>query len=144
MHAVRVALFAPGSKERVMAKALESGADAVILDLEDSVPLSGKAEARTLVAGVIDAAAAHPRPAVTVRTNSAATEFLAGDLEAVVRPGLAAVILPKAETVEDVLSTAAAIDRHEKAHGMQAGSVALILMIESALGVHSCFDLIKA
>ena len=122
MHAIRVALFAPGSKERVMAKALESGADAVILDLEDSVPLSGKAEARTLVAGVIDAAAARPRPAVTVRTNSAATEFLAGDLEAVVRPGLAAVILPKAETVEEVQSTAAAIDRHEKAHGMQAGS----------------------
>ncbi len=144
MHAIRVALFAPGSKERVMAKALESGADAVILDLEDSVPLAGKAEARTLVAGVIDAAAARPRPAVTVRTNSAATDYLAGDLEAVVRPGLAAVILPKAETAEEVRSTAAAIERHEKAHAMEAGSVALILMIESALGVHACFDLIKA
>jgi citrate lyase subunit beta/citryl-CoA lyase len=139
-----VALFAPGSKERVMAKALESGADAVILDLEDSVPLSGKAEARALVAGVIDGAAAHPRPAVTVRTNDATTEFLAGDLEAIVRPGLAAVILPKAETADQVQQTAAAIERHEKAHGMEAGSVALILMIESALGVHSCFDLIKA
>ena len=144
MRAIRVALFAPGSKERVMAKALESGADAVILDLEDSVPLSGKAEARSLVAGVIDAAAPHPHPLVTVRSNSAATDYLAGDLEAVVRPGLAAVILPKAETVEEVLRTAAAIDRHEKARGMAAGSVALILMIESALGVHSCFDLIKA
>ena len=144
MHAIRVALFAPGSKERVMAKALESGADAVILDLEDSVPLAGKAEARTLVAGVIDAAAARPRPAVTVRTNSATTDYLAGDLEAVVRPGLAAVILPKAETAEEVRSTAAAIERHEKAHAMQTGSVALILMIESALGVHACFDLIKA
>lgn len=144
MQTIRVALFAPGSKERVMAKALDSGADAVILDLEDSVPLAGKAEARSLVAGVIDGAAARPRPAVTVRTNSAATDFLAGDLEAVVRPGLAAVILPKAETAEEVRHTAAMIDRHERAHGMEAGSVALILMIESALGVHACFDLIKA
>ena len=144
LHAIRVALFAPGSKDRVMAKALESGADAVILDLEDLVPLAGKVEARALVAGAIDAAAARPRPAVTVRTNSAATDYLAGDLEAVVRPGLAAVILPKAETVDEVRHTAAAIDRHEKSHAMEAGSVALILMIESALGVHACFDLIKA
>ncbi len=144
LQAIRVALFAPGSKERVMTKALDSGADAVILDLEDSVPLSGKAEARALVAGVIDSAAARPRPLVTVRTNSAATAFLAGDLEAIVRPGLAAIILPKAETVDEVQQTAAAIERHEKTHGMPAGSVALILMIESALGVHSCFDLIRA
>ena len=144
MHVIRVALFAPGSKERVMGKALDSGADAVILDLEDSVPLSGKTEARSLVAGVIDGAAAHPRPALTVRVNSAATEYLADDLAAVVRPGLAAVILPKAETVEEVRRTADTIARHESAHAMPAGSVALILMIESALGVHSCFDLIKA
>ena len=51
MQPVRTALFAPGIKERVMSKALESGADAVILDLEDSVPVAAKAEARTLVAG---------------------------------------------------------------------------------------------
>ena len=40
MKPLRTALFAPGSKERVMAKALESGADAVIFDLEDSVPVA--------------------------------------------------------------------------------------------------------
>ena len=57
MQPVRTALFAPGIKERVMSKALESGADAVILDLEDSVPLASKAEARALVAKAIDAAA---------------------------------------------------------------------------------------
>ena len=50
MQPVRTALFAPGIKERVMSKALESGADAVILDLEDSVPLASKVEARTMVA----------------------------------------------------------------------------------------------
>ena len=144
MQPVRVALFAPGLKERVMTKAMESGADAVILDLEDSVPLADKAAARVLVAKTIDQAAGRDGPAVYVRVNAAATEFLAGDLEAVARPGLDAIVLPKAETVEEVRRTAAAIERHETARKMKAESVALILMIESALGVHSCFDLIKA
>ncbi len=144
MQPVRVALFAPGLKERVMTKAMESGADAVILDLEDSVPLADKAAARVLVAKTIDQAAGRGGPAVYVRVNAAATEFLAGDLESVARPGLDAIVLPKAETVEEVRRTAAAIERHETARKMKAESVALILMIESALGVHSCFDLIKA
>jgi citrate lyase subunit beta/citryl-CoA lyase len=144
LQPARVALFAPGLKERVMSKALESGADAVILDLEDSVPLASKAEARELVAQVIDAAAGRDGgPAIYVRVNAAATEFLAGDLQAVVRPGLDAVILPKAETVEEVQRTADAVARHETARGMK-DMVAVVLMIESALGVHDCFDLIKA
>ena len=53
-------------------------------------------------------------------------------------------MLPKAETVEEVQRTAAAIERHEQSHNMPAGSVAIILMIESALGVYHCYDLIKA
>jgi len=143
LQPARVALFAPGLKERVMGKALESGADAVILDLEDSVPLAAKAEARALVGKTIDAAA-RPGPTIWVRVNAAVTEFLDGDLQAVVRPGLDAIVLPKAESVDEVQRTAEAITRCEAAHKMQAGGVALILMIESALGVHNCFDLIKA
>lgn len=128
-----------------MTKAMESGADAVILDLEDSVPLADKAAARALVTKTMDQAAGHDGgPAIWVRVNAAATEFLAGDLESVVRPGLDAIVLPKAKTTAEVQRTAAAITRHEAAHAMKAESVALILMIESALGVHSCFDLVKA
>ena len=86
MQPVRTALFAPGIKERVMSKALESGADAVILDLEDSVPLASKAEARALVAKAIDAATNAPsHPAIYVRVNAASTGLLLDDLEAVVR-----------------------------------------------------------
>ena len=87
MKPVRTALFAPGIKERVMTKALESGADAVILDLEDSVPLASKAEARALVTKTIDAAAASSaRPLIYVRVNAATTGLLFDDLNAVVRP----------------------------------------------------------
>jgi len=142
---VRTALFAPGIKEQVMTKALESGADAVILDLEDSVPVASKAEARVLIAKTIDAAAApSSRPLIYVRVNAAATGLLDDDLNAVVRPGLAAVLLSKAENVADVQQAAAAIERHEKQRGMTPGAAAIILQIENALGVYNCFSLIKA
>ena len=145
MKPVRTALFAPGIKERVMTKALESGADAVILDLEDSVPLASKAEARALVAKSIDAAAGSlSRPLIYVRVNGAATGLLTDDLNAVVRPGLDAILLSKAENVEDVQKTAAALERNESQCGMKQGSAEIILQIENALGVYNCFNLIKA
>jgi citrate lyase subunit beta/citryl-CoA lyase len=121
-----------------MDKALESGADAVILDLEDSVPIASKAEARALVARVIDRAAAGgrgSRPAIFVRVNGTATGLSVDDVAAVVRPGLDAVLLPKAESVEEVRALAAALARPE---------VEIILQIESALGVYRCFELIQA
>jgi citrate lyase subunit beta/citryl-CoA lyase len=144
---VRTALFAPGSKERVMAKALESGANAVILDLEDSVPNLAKAEARALVAKAIDGAAALPaalRPVITVRTNAVATGLLADDLAATVRPGLDAIFLPKVETVDEMTGTAALLDRLEAEKGMAAGAVSIIPMFESALGVMRCYTLARA
>jgi citrate lyase subunit beta/citryl-CoA lyase len=145
LQPVRVALFAPGLKERVMTKAMESGTDAVILDLEDSVPVASKAEARALVAKAIDDAKSRDGgPAIWVRLNAAASEFLDDDLQAVVRPGLDVVLLPKAETVEEVQRTATAIGRYETTHALSADSVAIIPMIESALGVRNCFDLMKA
>jgi len=145
MKPVRTALFAPGIKDRVMGKALAAGADAVILDLEDSVPLATKAEARTLVAKTIDGVAANPsRPGIYVRVNAASTGLLADDLEAVVRPGLDAVLLSKTENIDDVRQTAGSLDRLEKARGVKAGAVEIILQIENALGVYDCFNLIKA
>jgi citrate lyase subunit beta/citryl-CoA lyase len=122
MKPLRTALFAPGSKERVMGKALESGADAVIFDLEDSVPLTAKAEARTLVAKAIAGAAASG-PAVFVRTNAAPTGMLSDDLAAVVRPGLAAIFMSKAESADEIRSAAAELDRLEAAAKMPWRSV---------------------
>jgi len=130
-----------------MAKALESGANAVIFDLEDSVPVQAKAQARGLVAKAIDGAAgmtAAARPLVTVRTNAAATGLLADDLAAVVRPGLDAVFLPKVETVAEMTDTAALLDRIEAAKGMAAGAVRIIPMFESALGVMRCYEIARA
>jgi len=76
--------------------------------------------------------------------NAASTGLLADDLEAVVRPGLDAVLLSKTENIEDVRQTAGSLDRLEKASGVKAGAVEIILQIENALGVYNCFNLIKA
>ena len=130
-----------------MAKALESDANAVILDLEDSVPMLAKSEARALVAKAIDGAAALPaasRPVVTVRVNGAATGLLADDLAAVVHPGLEAIFLPKVETVEEMTGTASLLDHLESAQGLPAGTVRIVPMFETALGVMRCYELARA
>ena len=145
MRPIRTALFAPGSKERVMSKAFESGADAVIFDLEDSVPIVAKGEARTLVSQAIDRAAAGGKgPVVTVRVNAVATGHLDEDLAAIIRPGLGAIFLPKAEHVDEIQHTDAVLDQLETARGMTPGTVEIILMLESALGVYRCFELLRA
>lgn len=145
MKPIRTALFAPGGKERVMAKAFESGADAVIYDLEDSVPVSGKAEARALVTQAIDrGASAASRPLVTVRVNAPPTGLLDDDLAAIVRPGLDAIFLPKVEHVEEIRRTSATLDRLEAAQNMKQGTVEIIPMFESALGIYRCFEILQA
>lgn len=149
MRPIRTALFVPGSKDRVMVKALESGADAVILDLEDSVAISAKPDARKLVAALIDSVVASSStgkkyPGLFVRTNAPSTGMLDDDLGAAVRAGLEAIFLPKAETVEEVRGCAAMLDRYESTQNLKSGTVKICLMIESALGVRNCYDLIKA
>jgi len=127
-----------------MAKALEAGADAVLFDLEDSVPIAAKAEARTLVARAIDGAAGRNGPALFVRVNAAGTGLLDDDLAAIVRPGLEAIFLPKVETLVEVQHTASQLEGLESTKGMKPGAVEIVLMIESALGVYRCFDLVNA
>ena len=146
MKPIRTALFAPGIRDRVMAKALESGVDAVILDLEDSVPLASKSEARALVASVIERVGASdsPHPVIMVRVNAFSTGLLAQDLAAVVQPGLDVALLPKAERIDEITSAAAMIERNEVIHGMRRGAVEIVPMIESALGVVRCFEMLKA
>jgi citrate lyase subunit beta/citryl-CoA lyase len=142
---IRTALFAPGNKERVLAKASESDADAVIFDLEDSVPIAAKEESRALVSEAIDRAhATGSGPLITVRVNASATGLLKNDLAAVVRPGLRAIFLPKAEAPEDVSAAASMIDWLESTQQTKRGTVEIILMIESALGVYRCYDMLKA
>jgi len=90
-------LFVPGNRPDRFAKACAAGADAVVLDLEDSVATGEKLKAREAVAAWL--LAAQP---VMVRVNTSDSEWFRDDLTLGRKPGIAGVLLPKAERVEDI------------------------------------------
>ncbi len=123
---LRSLLFVPGDSERKFARAQASGADALILDLEDSVAPSQKSAARAHVASLIDPA---PRPwRFFVRPNPFDTGLTADDLAAVVKPGLDGLLVPKAEGAADVVRLGAMLDELEAAAGMAIGTVKIAVV----------------
>ncbi|MCS7050325.1 MAG: aldolase/citrate lyase family protein, partial [Thermomicrobium sp.] len=103
MRLLRSALFVPGHRGAWVEKAVASGADALFLDLEDSVPTDLKGDARREVASSITRL--HEEgigTSVYVRPNSLETGLAGDDIEAVSVPGLAGLVLPKIYGPEDV------------------------------------------
>src|SRR5262249_51562376 len=98
---LRSLLFVPGDSERKFARARDCGADALILDLEDSVAPSEKANARAHVAHLIES---EPRGAWSffVRVNALDTGLALEDLAAVAKPGLDALLIPKTNSAADL------------------------------------------
>lgn len=130
-------LYAPGSEERKMRKALQLDADAVIFDLEDAVAAAHKDRARILTRKLIDEVhhEPNPLPPVFVRINDASTSLGKEDLDAVVVPGLVGVKLPKVDTVEQLVAAAELVAALERKRGLDEGAVVLIPGIESPTGV---------
>jgi len=124
---MRSLLFVPGDSDRKLAKALSSGADALILDLEDSVALDRKAEARAMIRDFIASAKGQEkRPRLYVRINSLNTDFWSADLEGVMPAGPDGIILPKPRSGEDVHRLSLALDHAEEAAGLKLGSTRII------------------
>ena len=142
MRPLRSLLFVPGNRRRMLEKARALPADAVIFDLEDGVPPDEKPAARALVREAIEAGPYGSQ--VVVRINALNTGLSEADLEAVLAAGIQAVCLPKAETVEDVTRLASLLAALEEARGLPLGSVSLLLLVETALGVLNAFDMAKA
>jgi len=90
-------LFVPADRPERIAKARASGADAVIVDLEDAVAPEAKVRAREALAALLDEAAP-----LVVRINAAGTPWFDDDLELCRHPGVAAIMLPKAEGIDAV------------------------------------------
>ncbi|MFY3936976.1 HpcH/HpaI aldolase/citrate lyase family protein [Achromobacter xylosoxidans] len=101
MHSVvRTALFVPASRAERIPKALASGADAVIVDLEDAVEHLAKASARE---ALCDFLGTQPQARVWVRINDASTSWHDDDLKACRgKPAVAGILLPKAESLAQV------------------------------------------
>jgi citrate lyase subunit beta/citryl-CoA lyase len=117
-------LFVPGNRPERFDIALASGADVVILDIEDAVAAGDKPEARRAIAQWCAAADAH-RSRLAIRINDPATAWFADDLELLRTTAMAAAMLPKAESLEQVA----------RVLGAMAADGLVIPMIESARGV---------
>lgn len=147
MQPLRTLLFAPGNRPRMLEKVGQCGADAVILDLEDAVPIADKAATRPAVLAAVRAMTTCP---VYVRINPlrAATNFSQAigeaDLHAIVCPELAGIILPKVESADDVRHADQLLCRLEQERGLAPGAVDLIAIIETAHGIHQAYDIASA
>ncbi|AYD65536.1 CoA ester lyase [Achromobacter spanius] len=128
---MRSKLFVPGSRPELFAKALSGPADALSFDLEDAVAPSRKAEAREHLARMLaDPQTAASGKTLIVRVNALDSGHFHADVQAVVRPGLHLVNLPKAESEADVVAAASAIEQARAANGVKE-PVGLLLNIES-------------
>jgi citrate lyase subunit beta/citryl-CoA lyase len=121
---LRSLLFVPGDSERKFARAKDCGADALILDLEDSVAVSEKKAARAHVARLIEPEAKRAWTCI-VRVNALDTGLTLDDLAAVVRPGLDALLIPKVDGAADIERIGHYLDALEARTGMPEGSVKL-------------------
>jgi citrate lyase subunit beta/citryl-CoA lyase len=123
---MRSLLFVPGDSPRKLERGLVSGADALILDLEDSVSHARKAEARATTLAFLQAnAASAKRPRLLVRVNALDTGMTDADLDAVVPGRPDAILLPKAEGGASVSHLDAKLAVREAQHGLTDGHVAI-------------------
>ncbi|RAH99360.1 CoA ester lyase [Acuticoccus sediminis] len=119
---MRSFLFVPGDSEKKLAKAYDSGADVVILDLEDSVSADRKPAARALVRE----AAADAPGTVAIRVNALDTGLVDDDLAAVMAARPAMIVLPKSETGADVAHLSARLSVHEAEQDVADGATRVL------------------
>ena len=134
----RSMLFLPGNNPNMLINGNCLGADAVIFDLEDAVSPAEKDAARILVRNTMrymDFQGCE----IIIRINSIDTPYWQADLDAVLpyRPNL--ILLPKTGTAADALAADAYMAQVEAKNGMEQGSIGLMPLIETAMGVENAF-----
>jgi citrate lyase subunit beta/citryl-CoA lyase len=129
----RTYLFVPGNRPERFAKAFASGADAVVLDLEDAVAPASKDEAREAVARWSREAPEADRARVVVRINNAHSNAIVDDLRLLRHARVTGVMLPKAESAAQVSAVRAAVP-----------GARVLALIESACGVAKATDVARA
>jgi len=124
---MRSLLFVPADSARKLEKAMTSGADALIVDLEDSVALDGKTKARESAAAFVkEAMASKTRPYILVRVNSLQTGLTDADLDAVARANPDAIMLPKAEGGASVMHADAKLAVREAINNLPDGHIKIL------------------
>lgn len=137
---MRSKLFVPGSRPELFEKAWRSAADAISFDLEDAVVPERKEEARTLVGSQIAARPASNAQTTIVRVNQVGGTLFESDLEAVVRPGLDMINLPKIEDADEIQFAVERLERIEKERGIGT-PVGILVNIETPRGLRNAVQL---
>ena len=142
MRMFRSLLYAPGHQRSMIEDAAASRADALLLDLEDRVPMDRKAEARSITREYIGKLGKDR--VIYVRVNSHASGMLREDLEAVAVEGLEAIRIPKVDSPESVQAMHAVVSEVERNHGLPAGRIRFCLGLESARAVYLAYEMCLA
>jgi len=138
----RSMLFVPAIVQKFVEGAAKRGADAIILDLEDSVPVAEKPRARSVLQAAAEIVGRGGAD-VVVRINRPLRMAIA-DIEAAVSPGVAALALPKVESAEHLCLLAEAIDEVETERGMASGTTKLLAMVETASAFFRMAEIARA
>ena len=141
MKPLRTALFAPGNRPDRAEKAIGSAADAVIIDLEDAVPIAEKESSRAVVREVLDR---HPRRRIYVRINALTTPYAKEDLEAIASKNLTGIMLPKVDSPGDILTIDRLLTDVEERNGLIAGGLEVISICETAKGLEGLYQILSA
>jgi len=140
---LRSLMFVPGSSPKMITRAATLPADATVFDLEDAVAYPEKAAARLLVRDALRPTRAGGS-SVFVRINALATGLTEADLDAIVCPELDGVLMPKADTPDEVALLDGMLSRLEQERGMTPGSVQVIPLIETAMGLVNAYEIAGA
>jgi citrate lyase subunit beta/citryl-CoA lyase len=133
---MRSLLFVPGDSEKKLEKGFQSGADVVIVDLEDSVAPANKVAARAVAADFIRASRKETAASIYIRVNDLSTGLTDDDLASVIAVAPDGIMLPKANGSADVTQLSAKLRVYEAEHGLADGATKIIaIMTETAAGV---------
>ena len=143
MSVLRSLLFVPGNQARMLERASGLKPDAFIPDMEDSVPIDEKANAREVTASYLARLAASGSPVIP-RVNALDTGLLDDDLKAVVGEHIFGVSVGKIDTPNDIAVISAKLDALERGAGIAVGSVRLVPWIETAMAIVNLYEICRA
>jgi len=140
MKLCRSSLFVPGNKPSWMEKAVKYGADVLALDLEDSVPVQEKVEARAMVKNALKFLKEKGQRC-SVRVNGFVSGMTLDDIEGIICPELESIAIPKIETVDEMKQMDTLLTHMELRHGIEVGTIQTPLTLETAKAMYNAYEI---